>query len=132
MSEVKMRVAKVIDNETFILNKGSKDGIKAGDRFLVYALGDEIFDPETNENLGQLELIRGTGKVIHIQERMATVKSDMKSSPIKTIRKPKIGGLTGVASLVSALQTNYETEEYLPSVTVSFEDIEAGDFVRPT
>lgn len=132
MSDLKYRVAKVIDEETFILNKGKADGINPGDRFLVYAQGDEIFDPETKESLGQLELIRGTGKVIHVQDRIATVKSDMKTSPVRTIRKPNIGGLRGLSSLAASLSASYELEEYLPPTTVPFENLSEGDFVRPT
>src|SRR5690606_5047705 len=118
--------------ETFILNRGSKDSIKPGDRFLVFALGDEIFDPETKESLGELELIRGTGKVVHVQDRMATVKSDMKTSPIRTIRKPNIGGVGGLSALIGSMSASYQTEEYLPPETVPFENIQDGDFVRPT
>lgn len=129
MSEKKTRVAKVIDEYTIILNKGAKDGIEIGQRFLIYSLGDEIIDPETEENLGRVEIVKGTGKVTHLQDMLATVGSDMKTSPQKTIRKSKPGGLAAFSKLYSF--GTEEVEEYLPPQSLPFEDVQYGDYARP-
>lgn len=68
-------VAKVIDEFQVVINKGRDDGLKQGDKYLVYGLGEEIVDPVTNESLGQLELVRGRAKVVHLQSRIATLES---------------------------------------------------------
>ena len=62
-----------------VLNVGSQDGITNNQRFLIYALGDEFIDPDTKENLGCLEIVRGTGVVSHLQEKLCTVRSDKKT-----------------------------------------------------
>lgn len=49
------RIAKVGEDGTFILNRGSNDGLKEGDRLKVYAPGGTITDPETGEVLGREE-----------------------------------------------------------------------------
>jgi curli biogenesis system outer membrane secretion channel CsgG len=49
------RIAKVGEDGTFILNRGSNDGLKEGDRLKVYTPGETITDPETGEVLGREE-----------------------------------------------------------------------------
>lgn len=68
-------VVKLIDDYRVVLNKGQKDGLSEGDEFIIYELGEEITDPLTNESLGRIEIIKGKGKVTHLQERLATVTS---------------------------------------------------------
>lgn len=129
MSEKKTRVAKIIDEYTIVINKGSEVGMEIGQRFLIYSVGEEIIDPETNENLGKLEIVKGTGKVTHLQKRIATIGSDLKASPQKTIRKSKPGTLASLARLHS-LGTE-EIEEYLPPQSLPFENVQVGDFAKP-
>ena len=85
-------VAKVINEYKLVINRGSIDNVKLDQKFLVYSISDEeVFDPTTKESLGYLEIPKGTGKVIHIQERMATLETDMvETDPIK-----KLSALSG-------------------------------------
>ena len=64
------KVITKINDYKIVINKGSDDGVTKESRFLVYRLGNELFDPDTNESLGQLELVCGEGKPEHIQEKM--------------------------------------------------------------
>lgn len=126
-----IKVAKIIDEYTLVVNKGSRDGIKSGQRLLIFTFGEDIIDPDNNVNLGPLEIVRGTGKVTHLQETIATVTSDMKSSPRKTIvkrRKPKI--LYGLAEYYADLIGAEEVEEQLPAETVPFEQPTIGDYAK--
>lgn len=126
-----IKVARVLDEYTLVINKGANDGIKAGHRFLVYSLGEEIIDPDTQNSLGNLEVVKGTGKVTHIQPTMATIQSDMKTSPAKTIRRIKKNDPWGISAIVSALGTDEVVEETLPTQTVPFEAPEINDIARP-
>ena len=76
--ENKIKVASIIDNKTIVINRGNNGGIKKGDRFIIYHEGDEIFDPDTNESLGKVEIISGIGKIINVQEKISTLLSDEK------------------------------------------------------
>jgi hypothetical protein len=70
-------VAKVIDEYQLVINRGENSGIKEGQRMLVYNTSDEeIKDPHTGESLGYLELVRGTGTIIFVQDKIAILKSD--------------------------------------------------------
>jgi hypothetical protein len=69
-------VAEVLDGFRVIINRGSIDNVKIGDRFLLYDLTKEIMDPETHESLGRLEVSKGQGVAIQVQEKMAVIISD--------------------------------------------------------
>lgn len=70
-------IAQIYDDQTqFVLNKGSAHGIKQHHRFIIFELGNEVIDPESGENLGALEMIKGRVKPLHIQEKITTLISE--------------------------------------------------------
>ena len=95
-----------------ILNVGSDDGVSKGDLYLVYALGEEIFDPDSGESLGQIEILKGRGKVTHVQRKMCTLES----TSTRTIRRK-------MNSLLSSLYGSEEDE----AITISFDEPVVGD-----
>lgn len=118
-------VAAVVGESAVVINRGSADGLKKGGRFLIYGVGGEIVDPVSNQSLGQLELVRGTGTITHLQEHMATIESDMRTAPTKIRRVRKMPGL---------MSTIYgdEIEEYASETdTIAFKDVRVGDRVKP-
>jgi hypothetical protein len=85
-------VVNVPDNFTVVINRGRKHGIENGQSFLIYTLSDEeILDPTNNKLLGHLEIVRGTGEVINVQESMSTIKSDMEDVLEKEIVRDRWG-----------------------------------------
>lgn len=78
-------IAEVLEQTRVIINRGSEDDIKLGDRFLIYELTREIMDPETHESLGKLEVSKGTGKVTQVQEKMSVITSDRVNSTTNQI-----------------------------------------------
>ncbi len=126
-----IKVAKVIDDYTVVINKGRDNGIKEGQRVLIYAYDEEVIDPDTNISLGHLEIVKGTGRVTHVQNLIATVKSDMTSAPSRSIRKIKNtspwGGALAMGRLFGGEE---EIEETLPASTVPFDDPLKGDCVK--
>lgn len=132
MADVKtrtLRVAQVIDDYKVVINRGADDGIKEGMRFLVYGIGDEVIDPETDEPLGRLELVRGKGKVIHVQPRFATIESIEQTripGANRRIRDPlRLFGYSS-AALGSIEETDPDRYEDMP-----FENPQRGDQVKP-
>lgn len=104
-----------------VINAGSEKGIKIGQRFLIYALSDyEITDPDTGESLGHLEIVKGTGRVVHVQDKMSTIESDVYETtpPKKIIRKNPLYGL-------GSTEEHTTSKEHIP-----FEDPEIGDLVK--
>jgi hypothetical protein len=121
-----IKVAKVLDSFTLVINKGQTDGVKEGQRFLVYAYGEEIVDPDTKTSLGRLEIVRGTGRVTHLQPTMATIKSDMNTPPSRSIRKIRHGSVYAII-----LDKAEEVEEIVPGDAAPFERPGVGDVAKP-
>lgn len=68
------KIAKV-SGSTIYINVGSAYGVKAGDRFKVVGLGEEIIDPDTGEKLGGLESDVGEIEIVKvISEKLAVAR----------------------------------------------------------
>ena len=76
MSNYIAKVVKVIDDFSVVINKGLEDGFAEGQKYILLGIGEEIIDPETKENLGEIELVRGKVIVKHVQPKMTTLVSD--------------------------------------------------------
>lgn len=110
-----LRVAAVLNNYQVVVNAGTEDGIKNGMTFLVYALGNEIIDPETKKSLGNLEVVRGLIHVGHLQPTMFVGNSDFPDHVSKFLASPAAG--------ISAAMGNAGGPKMLISA-------KSGDFVR--
>jgi hypothetical protein len=93
-------VAAVINDRQVVINKGAQDGIAFGQRFTLYELSEQdIVDPTTNKSLGRLETIKGTGRVVHIQDKLSILEATHQYQLIGLIGKlpevffkgPKVG-----------------------------------------
>ncbi|MCT7970416.1 hypothetical protein NG799_29310 [Laspinema sp. D1] len=109
-------VAQVINPSQLVINRGSLHGVKVGQRMLIYRTGDqEIKDPESGESLGYLELVKGTGKVIHVQEKICTIESDKKKAPRRIIKN----------------SWGFPEEDIIEGEALPFDQPEVGDLVKP-
>lgn len=68
---VKTKIARIDSHTRVVLADGSRSGVEVGMEFVIYELGEEIFDPETGDSLGQIEHVKGRVVVTHVQERMS-------------------------------------------------------------
>lgn len=117
------KVVRVLDEYTIVINLGVKDGVTESDRYLIYNLGDEIIEPDTNESLGRLELVCGEGRPIHIQEKLTTLETaKLEISKSKVIRKNG-----GWASLVGGPE-----EEIIDprEIKIPFKNANIGSLVK--
>ena len=126
------QVASVETNKTIVINRGSNDGVHNGEYYLVYRLGKEIIDPETQESLGLLENVIGKGKIIHTQETMATLESadyEIINSSKKTVTEEE-NNLTRMFGIGSGKlkKTTYTEPE---KKQIPFKDVCIGDYVKP-
>jgi hypothetical protein len=110
MAESPPKVVKVIDDFRVVINRGRLDGVEIGDCFLVYEIGEELLDPDTDESLGKLEIVKGRGQAKHVQQRLTTLQS------LESER---------IARRSIMFDTDYETRE-LP-----YNDPKIGDIARP-
>ena len=125
------KVVSTRDRYTIVINAGSEKGVRVGTRFLVVGLGETIVDPDTQEELERLEIIRGKATVIHVQDKISTLKSCdyERSSDIKEIKKVSSKGGAGIVGFLGSQDTVTESikpgEERLKELT----GVQIGDLV---
>jgi hypothetical protein len=121
------RVARVIDRYTLVLNKGVRDGVEMGDKFLIFGEGEDVIDPENGSNLGPLEVVRGRAKVTHLQDAICTIKCTDTTRVPGVKRVIKRSGTLGMI-----IGSPHEEIEEGPSIEEEpFDKPEVGDFARP-
>lgn len=123
------RVASTPDAYTVVIAKGSESGVQVGDVFLVVGLGDVIVDPDSGEQLEQLEIVRGRAKATHVQPRVSTLVS---CEHIKTNDTREIKKVTTSSAMVGIFgPQDTVTESIKPGTSVLKElhNAQIGDFV---
>lgn len=78
-------------DNTVTINRGEGGGVAAGDIFLVYALGEEMIDPDTKESLGREEVKVGKVKITQVGARtsQAEILEDTGIDKGTVLRKAK-------------------------------------------
>lgn len=113
----KIKITKIVDETTFIINVGLEDGIKEKDRFeILDAQGEEIKDPDNDEVIGVLN----TSKGIIIADTVY---------PKMTIAKTRIiGGNVTLASDILRFSNTYlkETSGHPEELLVEESQISGG------
>lgn len=109
------------------INRGSRDGIKLGQKYHVFGYGPELNDPDTGESLGRIELVRGRGEIVHVQDHIATLRS-IERRPER--RGKRIIRDSSIAALVQGRGPIVE-EEWPADEMVPFVNVSVGDLVKP-
>ncbi len=125
------KVVTIKDQYSIVFNKGISSDVKEGDKFLVVGLGELIVDPDTNEELEQLEIVRGKVEVIHPQEKISTAHSCTyeKGSDEKEIRRVSSSGGLGLASFLGSQDTVTETIKPGEKKLKKLQDAQVGDLL---
>jgi hypothetical protein len=123
------KIIKVLNPFTAVINVGIEQEVKVGSKFLIVGLGDEVVDPDTNETLGVLEIVRGNARVSHVQERMATITC---SDTVKPVNKTEIKKVTnpnrnGLGMIFGAQDMITESTIAGEPEAKPFSGIQAGD-----
>jgi hypothetical protein len=70
------RVIKILDEYRVVVDLGYEQGVTKDMKFFIYSQGEEIRDPETDEVIDRIEIVKHKLKVNHIQERISIMQSD--------------------------------------------------------
>jgi hypothetical protein len=116
-----------------VINHGSRQGVQVGDRFVVFGTGPHIIDPDTGEDLGVLELVRGQGQIVNVQEHLSTLRTieRRRTRPAKRIitREPGLGSQGFIMSRLAG--PSVTEEELAPEEEVPFDSVQLGDLAKP-
>ncbi|MDV9115436.1 hypothetical protein [Lactiplantibacillus plantarum] len=140
-----IKVAKIIDDTSLVINAGENQGVKKNDRFqIIGKFGTEpVIDPDTKESLGTLDDIKATVIAYEIFPNMTVCKSkyiedDINISKVRNIQANSIANITEMINQVRDGSIKYGHHESLnvdeTQVTGGFKKsdtpIKVGDFAR--
>ena len=80
------KIIKVDGNKAYI-NLGAAAGLKVGDSFNIFNIGEALIDPDTGAKLGADEKQIGSGTVSEVQDKFAIVTFTGKAAAKDTVRK---------------------------------------------
>jgi hypothetical protein len=72
---VEGKVARILDDQTLVLNVGSAHGVVQGMVFCIFAPVEEVRDPDTGQPLGAWEAVKGYVQASHPQERLTVCRA---------------------------------------------------------
>lgn len=119
-----MKVAKIISTKQIVINAGSNDGLKVGDKLeIVDRLGATVKDPDTGKVLGTLDMPKGKVIVSAVYEKMAVADAPDIS----------IVGLSSPNSTALGIDTqedlNVDPTQITGNDSISKKPIQIGDIV---
>jgi hypothetical protein len=110
-----------------VIGWGTEQGVKVGDRFLVFGYGPRLSDPDTGADLGVLEVVRGHGIVTHVQDRVATLRSTdrrrIRGATRRIVREGGGGALSFSLGLSRVVEEEVPGDEDKPFVNVQISDL---------
>lgn len=62
-NETQYKVIEILNSKELLINYGSNNGAIDGQRIKIIKKGEDVIDPETEENLGTLDIIKGDLKI---------------------------------------------------------------------
>jgi curli biogenesis system outer membrane secretion channel CsgG len=82
------KIVKVEGSRAWV-NLGSTAGLRVGDKFLIFQVGEELIDPDTGVKLGADEQQTGSGEVTEVQEKFAVINFSGTATARDVVRKQK-------------------------------------------
>ena len=119
-----LKVAKIIDEYTIVINGGSETEICVGDLFEIYAPGISVNDPDTGESLGTIDFIKAKIIAKDVFPKMSICTSQAAISSI-------VSSLSA-AMLGRPAELNVAAEDISGGYDEQDAEIRVGDLVRKT
>ena len=69
------KIARILDDQSLILNVGQAHGVVQGMVFCVYATVEDVTDPDTGESLGAWEAVKGYVQATHPQDKLTVCRA---------------------------------------------------------
>ena len=91
------KVIRILDKRTVIINIGSNDRIDNNSLFSIMGEAEKIIDPETNETLGEVTIVKSRVKAKEVAEKFTIATTKWKT--------------TGIGIMLGNLATGFETVE---------------------
>jgi hypothetical protein len=123
------KIVHVTDAFTVVINRGAEQGVALKEKYIVVGLGQTIKDPDTNEELEQLEIVKGRGEITHVQNKISTLSSiEIEQAP-GTREIKKVSNSNVISTLLGTSDVSTELIKPGPEKIGAFKDVQIGDFV---
>lgn len=81
------KVVEIINEYSILINYGSLNGAEKGDEIRIIAIGPEITDPITEENLGTMDLIKANMTIVTVYEKFSLCQN-IKENVVNSLLNP--------------------------------------------
>lgn len=109
MTDKTIKIVKIINETTFILNVGANDGIKNGTKFqIIDSEPEPIIDPDTNQTIGYLNNSKGTIEANDVQEKMTIARTKLHK---KVTRSPVYDAMSAFQNIETSYREELNVDE---------------------
>lgn len=130
MKNKEFKIVKILDEYNVVINAGISQDIKQGDQFQILDKeGSEVVDPDTQEVIGTLDLIKATVRVTELHEKMCICSSQ---SSIK-MNSPFLSGISSISDSFTVSEQeklNVDLAQVTGGKRKSNKKIRLGDVAR--
>lgn len=122
------KIAKIVNDYTFIINGGSTDGVEEADEFNIVQKEDfEVLDPDTGESLGSYELIKGKIYATNIYPKFSICETRTYQQTVNTNAFQNIIG-NSTKTITSNIRLDVDEDQITGGLTP--DPIKVGDTVE--
>ncbi|MEQ9278862.1 MAG: hypothetical protein RLN83_05155 [Balneola sp.] len=113
--KIKGRIIRILDSRTVIINLGKNQGITKDSIFSILAEHEEVIDPQTNEVLGKVNVVKSKLKAATVEDKytIATTSWTRSSAQIQ-IMKQFFGGLDYESQEIDWGELNVSEDQIQP------------------
>lgn len=134
-----IKIAKIIDETSFIINAGSDENIQQNDKFeIAGANGIKVRDPDTNEVLGKIEAPKGVIYISKVYEKMSLARTKFINDGTEVLsqistQKIVMSGINGIYGQPKEREElNVDPSQITGGLNnTSTDPIRIGDIVKP-
>lgn len=117
---IKGKVIRIISPQAIIVDIGTEEGIATGMKLVIYEEGQTIYGLD-GEDLGKVEYVKATVRVVHAQEKFSIAEN---------VETAKIASISGsIASSLTYKEDLTVPAKQIEPLTEFDKTIKKGDFV---
>jgi len=136
MKNKEFKIVKILDEYNVVINAGINQDLKQGDQFQILDKeGSDVIDPDTQEIIGTLDLIKATVEVAELHEKMCICSSQSSikmNSPFSTskVLSAGINSISDSLTFSEQEKLNVDLTQVTGGKRKSNKKIQLGDVAR--
>lgn len=134
MAKITGRIIRILDKRTVIINLGSLDGVTTSSVFSIMGEPEPVIDPQTNEELGKVTVVKARVKAVEVAERFTIATSRWTETRVKLLdtvfNLQLVMGYESETEVIDEGELNVKTSEIEPWKAKSVIPVKIGDKVE--